>query len=136
MNEDNRNAAAWRFFDGAASVSASMLLSLTLNICTLCHDLPVLGYLGHLTNRDDGVIITATLLLFPVTAALYGVFKMLFAAKEAVERKSRERGRREGIEEGLEAGRRNERERIAHVLREQGIEITPELAKTLAADEE
>lgn len=100
----------------------------------------MLGYLGHLTNRDHGVIITATLLLFPVTAALYGVFKMLFAAKEAVERKARERGRREGMEEGLreglQAGRRNERERIARVLREHGIELIPELAKNLAGDEE
>ena len=140
MNEDSGSVTAWRFFDGAASVSASMLLSLALNMCAFCHGLPVLGYLGHLTNRDDGVIITATLLLFPVTATLYGVFKMLFAAKEAVERKARERGRREGIEEGLreglQAGRRNERERIAHVLREQGIELTPELAKNLAADKE
>lgn len=136
MNEEHRNTGAWRFFDGAASVSASMLLSLALNICAFCPGLPPLGNLALLTNREDGIIITATLLLFPTTAALYGVFKMLFAAKEAVERKARERGRREGMEEGLQAGRRDERERIAHVLREQGIELTPEIAKSIAGDDE
>ena len=140
MNEDSPTTAAWRFFDGAASVSASMLLSLALDMCAFCHGLPMLGYLGNLTNRDDGIIITATLLLFPVTAALYGVFKMLFAAKEAVERKARERGRQEGMQkgllEGIQTGRRDERERIVQVLREQGIELTPELAKNLTVDDD
>lgn len=75
MTEDRPNTALWRFFDGAASVSASMLLSVSVNACAFCNGLPLLGYLASLTNRKDGIIIAATLLLFPTTAALYGVFK-------------------------------------------------------------
>ena len=128
MTEDIPNPSLWRFFDGAASVSVSMLLSVAVDVCAICNSLPVLGYLEALTKRDDGIIITATLLLFPTTAALYGVFKMFFAAKEAVERKARERGRREG--------RRDERDRIAQALQEQGVELSPELARVLAGDDE
>ncbi len=132
MQNDDRNCSLWRFFDGAASVSASMALAVALNSCVSCDGLPLLGYLYELTNREDGVIITATLLLFPTTAALYGGFKLFFAAKEAVERKARERGRREGIE----VGRRAERERISKMLEEYGVPLSPELAQRLAGDEE
>ena len=131
MTEDRPNTALWRFFDGAASVSASMLLSVAVNTCAFCNGLPLLGYLAALTNRDDGIIITATLLLFPTTAALYGVFKMFFAAKEAAERKARER-QRQAREEGIQ----EERKRIGRILREQGVELTPELARRLAGDDE
>ena len=65
MTDDRPNTALWRFFDGAASVSASMSLSVAVNACAFCNGLPVLGYLEELTNRDDGIIITATLLPFP-----------------------------------------------------------------------
>jgi predicted transposase YdaD len=61
---------------------------------------------------------------------------MLFAAKEAVERKARERGRREGIQEGIRAGRQTERERINAALEQQGVELTPELVKLLSGDDE
>ena len=131
MTEDRPNTALWRFFDGAASVSASMLLSVAVNACAFCNGLPLLGYIGSLTNREDGIIITATLLLFPTTAALYGVFKMFFAAKEAAERKARER-QRQAREEGI----REERKRIGRILQEQGVELTPELARRLAGDDE
>ena len=131
MSEDRSNTALWRFFDGAASVSASMLLSVAVNACAFCNGLPLLGYLAALTNRDDGIIITATLLLFPTTAALYGVFKMFFAAKEAAERKARER-QRQAREEGI----REERKRIGRILQEQGVELTPELVRRLAGDDE
>ena len=40
MTEDVPNASLWRFFDGAASVSASMLLSVAVNICAFCNGLP------------------------------------------------------------------------------------------------
>ncbi len=53
---------------------------------------------------------------------------MFFAAKEAVEKKSRERGRQEG--------RREERARISKVLEQHGVTLTPELAKSLAGDSE
>ena len=136
MTDDRPNTALWRFFDGAASVSASMSLSVAVNACAFCNGLPVLGYLEELTNREDGIIITATLLLFPATAALYGVFRMFFAAKQAAERKARERGRREGIQEGIKAGRRTERERINAALEQHGVELTPELASVLAGEDE
>ena len=140
MTEDVPNPSLWRFFDGAASVSASMLLSVGFNVCAFCNRVPVLGYLEALTGRENGIIITATLLLFPTTAALYGVFRMFFAAKQAAERKARERGRREGTQEGLEegirVGRHTERQRINAALAEQGVELSPELAKILSGDDE
>ena len=121
-------------------VSASMLLAVLANACVFCTGLPPFGHLKELTNRDDGIIIAATLLLFPTTAVLYGVFKMFFAAKEAVERKARERGRQEGIREGIsaghQAGRQAERERLVAALEQQGVQLTPELARILAGDDE
>ena len=53
---------------------------------------------------------------------------MFFAAKEAVERKARERGRREGIEA--------ERKRIVRILEAHGASISPEMAKELTDDSE
>lgn len=64
---------------------------------------------------------------------------MFFAAKEAVERKARERGRNEGIQQGLRedirAGQRTERERISAALEQHGVRLTPDIAKILAGDE-
>ena len=68
---------------------------------------------------------------------------MFFAAKEAVERHATRKGRidgraegivegrAEGIVEGIEEGRRAERERIARMLAEYGVAISPELARKL-----
>ena len=60
---------------------------------------------------------------------------MFFAAKEAVERRATRRGRAEGIvegrAEGIEEGRRAERERIARMLGEYGVDVSPELARKL-----
>ena len=61
---------------------------------------------------------------------------MFFAAKEAVERKARERGGREGIQQGIRAGRQTERERINAALEQPGVELTPELVKLLSGDDE
>lgn len=71
---------------------------------------------------------------------------MFFAAKQAAERKARERERRErererqtherGRQEGIKAGRRTERERISAALEQHGVQLTPELAKILAGDKE
>ncbi len=125
-NDDNR--PLWRFFDGSVSVSVSMLLAVSLNGCAFCDGLPVLGLLKGLTMQDDGVIIVATLLLFPTTVALYGGFQVFFAAKEAVEKRARERGRREGVQE--------ERERISKALERRGVPLTPEQVKALNGDSE
>ena len=72
---------------------------------------------------------------------------MFFAAKEAVERHATRKGRIEGrakgivegraegiVEgraEGIEEGRRAERERIARMLAEYGVAVSPELARKL-----
>ena len=64
----------------------------------------------------------ATLLLFPTSITLYGVFAMIFAAKEAVEKRARNRGRKE------------ERERISKVLAELGVALTPEQARAVAGE--
>lgn len=147
MTENNTpDLSLRRFLDGAASISASMALSVAFNVCHFCDGVPALGQLEALTNREDGIIITATLSLFPTTAALYGVFRMFFAAKQAAERKARERERRErererqtherGRQEGIKAGRRTERERISAALEQHGVQLTPELAKILAGDKE
>ena len=61
----------WRYFDGAVSISVSMLLAVLLKTCRGCGGTPLLGHLKTLTEWDDGVIITATLLL-PTSLALYG----------------------------------------------------------------
>ena len=88
--------------------------------------LPLLSLLASLTERENGIIIVATLLLFPTAAALYGGFTVFFAAKEAVERRAKEKGRQA------------ERERINKVLAETeaGVVLTPELIKKLAGEDE
>ena len=121
------NRPGWRFVEGSVSVSVSTLLAILLSECA-CAGLPVLGYLAGLTGRDDGVIIVATLLLFPTTLALYGGFAVFYAAKEFVEKRARRKGRAEG--------RQAERERISREAAAEGVEISPELAKILTRDVE
>ena len=79
---------------------------------------------------DGSVSISVSMLLFPTAAALYGGFAVFFAAKEAVERRAKEKGRQEG--------RQAERERINKVLAETeaGVVLTPELIKKLAGEDE
>ena len=135
MRSNNTNRATWRFFDGSVSISASMLLAVAIDGCANCHSLPVLGLLQGLTQRNDGLIIVATLLLFPVAAALWGGLIMFFAAKEFVENRAAQRAQRIR-EEGREAGRKEERERISKMLEQHGVPLTPEQAKFLANESE
>ena len=130
--ENDEQRSTWRFFDGSVSISVSMLLAVLVDGCAPCSRLPVLSLLKNLTEREDGIIIVATLLLFPTTAALYGGFTVFFAAKEAVERRAKEKGRQEGIQ----AGRQAERDRIGKVLAEAGVTLTPELTRKLAGEDE
>ena len=132
MRDNESNRPTWRFFDGSVSISVSMLLAVLLAGCQQCQSAPLLEYLGILTNKDDGVIIVATLLLFPTSLALYGVLIMFFAAKEFVEKKAANRGR----EEGREEGRLAERQRIRRALEARGVTVTPELAGILAGESE
>ena len=140
-----RRYPLWIFLDGSVSISFSMLLALLLN-AGWCDGLPALGWLAEVTRRDNGVIIVATLLLFPCTLLLYGGLKMFFAAKEAVERRAFQRGQRAGIDQsinegtdrginlGIGRGRRQERARITKLLAEHGVAVSPELARDLADD--
>ena len=124
METDDNNRSLWRFIDGSLAVSVSMLIAVSVSYCQACVGLWGIAFLKGLTERDDGVIILATLLLFPATLALYGVLQMWFAAKEAVEKRATERGRREG--------RQEERERIGQALAELGINLPPEVAGILS----
>ena len=126
-----------------ASVSGSMALSVAINRIDFSVSLPVLGFLKELSNAEDGVVIVATLLLLPTAGLLYGGSKVIFAAKEAVERKAVARGRRlgreegrvegkeEGREEGKVEGRDEERERIRRELAATGLQLTPEQERIL-----
>ena len=132
---DDGNRPGWRFVEGSVSVSVSTLLAILLSECA-CAGLPLLGYLSGLTDRPDGVIIVATLLLFPTTLALYGGFAVFYAAKEFVEKRARRRGRVEGIAEGIKKGQQAERDRISRAAAARGVEISPEMAEILADDAE
>ena len=128
--------------DGVASVSGSMAASVAINRIDFSPTLPVLGFLKELSHAEDGVVIVATLLLLPTAALLYGGSKLIFAAKEAVERKAVARGiqigraegkvegkaegREEGKVEGRAEGREEERERIRRDLAAAGLRLTPE----------
>ena len=124
METNQSNRSLWRFIDGSLAVSASMLVAVVISKCQSCAGLWGIGFLKGLTDQNDGVIILATLLLFPTTLALYGVLKMWFAAKEAIEKKAAEKGRRQ------------ERERISRALAERGIIPPPEIARILADESE
>ena len=124
------NRAWWRFFDGSVSVSTSMLVAVMISKCAQCDELPVISLLKALTNEDSGIIIVATMLLFPTTLMMYGGAKLIFAAKQAVEREARERlkkQRQEGIEEG--------RKQVRAELEKRGM-LTPELAEVFEEKED
>ena len=143
MESDNRARGAgsrtpWRTFDGSIAVSFSMLLAALLKLWKGAAGWPLVGQLHQMTQWEDGVIIVATLLLFPTALALYGGFAMFFAAKEAVEKRAMERGRRvgrqEGRQEGIQEGRDAERERISRTLAQYGVPLTPEQVKVLSGE--
>ena len=145
MEADNSARGAgsrtpWRTFDGSIAVSFSMLLAVLLKLWKGAAGWPLVGQLHQMTQWEDGVIIVATLLLFPTALALYGGFAMFFAAKEAVEKRAMERGRRvgrqegiqEGLEKGVQEGREAERARISRTLAQYGVPLTPEQTRILA----
>ena len=122
MSDSAGRSLSWFFADGSASISASALLAVLINISPSLAGLWGLGFLHELSNKEDGVIIVASVLLFPSTLIIYGVAQMIFAAKEAVERRA------------MEKGRKAERERIERELAQQGIEVPPEIAKIIARE--
>ena len=113
--------------DGSATISASALIAVLINVSPSLARVWGAGFLHELTNKQDGVIIVASLLLFPTAIFIYMVARMIFAAKEAVEKKATEIGRREG--------RDAERERIERelgLLARSGINVPPEIAQIIA----
>ncbi len=71
------------------------------------------------------MIIISSLLLFPSTFIIYGVARVIFAAKEAVEKKAMEKGQkaeRERIERELEA------------LEKSGVKVPPEVSQIIARE--
>ena len=126
----------WRFFDGSSAISSSMLVAVLINGCgDVCSNLWGIRLLKGLTEQEAGVIILATLLLFPTTTVLYGGAKLIFAAKEAVEKKAEQKGRDQGLEEGQAKGRAEERKRIRAQLEQSG-NLTPELARILSDEDD
>ena len=131
MNLNIERSPSWVFADGSASVSASALFAVLISLSPSLAGLWGLGFLHELTAREEGIIVVATLLLFPSTIIIYGVARMIFAAKEAVERKAMEKG----LKEGLEKGRHEERERIEREiesLEKSGVQVPPEVASIIA----
>ena len=116
----NERPPLWNFIDGAAAFSFSMLICLIIRSNQAFAEVWGIHFIHDLTRENDGLVAAMTLLLLPSAAILYGGAKMIFAAKEAVEKKAREKGRSEGIEEG----RSEERRRIQKLLERRGIELS------------
>ena len=114
MERDEGSVAPWRLFDGSIALTISMLLAVLLRVWEGAAHWPVVGALHRITQWEDGVLIVATLLLFPTALTIYGGFKMFFAAKEAVEKQAMRRGQKV------------ERDRIRKVLGERREPITME----------
>jgi predicted transposase YdaD len=62
------------------------------------------------------------------------VSQVIFAAKEAVEKRAMEKGRKAGIQEGREEGEQAEQERIMRELEKNGVAVPPEVARILTLD--
>lgn len=134
----NERPPLWTLLDGAAAFSFSMLVSLTIQSNPIFAEVWVIRIVKDLTHQNDGLMASTMLLLFPSTALLYGSITMIFAAKEAVERRAHARDERmrkegivEGIEKGREEGREKERRRILAALEHHGIELPPDIANDL-----
>ena len=126
----NERPPLWLFLDGAAAFSFSMLISLIIQSNRIFAEILVLRFIKDLTHQNDGLMAATMLLLFPSTAILYGSVKMIFAAKEAVERRARakdERMRAQGREQGIE----QERRRILNALKRRGVELPPDFDNDL-----
>ena len=97
MNPGNGRSPSWLLADGSATISASALISVLINSWPSLAGVWGVGFLHALTNREDGVVIVTSLLLFPTALIIYVVAKVIFAAKEAVEKKQwNEANRRSG----------------------------------------
>ena len=123
-SEDNQ--AAWRFFDGSIAVSASMLVAVLISKCVFCEYVPIIHLLKSLADQEEGIIIVATIILFPTTLTLYGGWKMYFAAKQAYERR-KQNWVRELKEE--------ERKRILSKLEQKGEQLSKDEVVRLISED-
>ena len=125
MDASARRSLSRVLADGSACISASALIAALINVSPSLAGLWGSGFLHNPTNKVDEVIIVASLLLFPSTFIIYGVARVMFAAKEAVEKKAMEKGRkaeRERIERELEA------------LEKSGVKVPPEVSQITARE--
>ncbi len=134
MDDSGGRYPAWLLADGSASISASALIAVGIHNSTFLAGVWGLGYLHELTiNRQDGVIIVASLLLFPSTLLVYGVASMIFAAKEAIEKRARQKGREEGRRQALKAERKRIEQELA-ALENSGVLIPPEIVRIITRE--
>ena len=135
MDEGGGRYPAWLLADGSASISVASFVAVLIYNSAFLAGVWGIGYFHELTiNRQDGLVIAASLALFPSTLFVYGVASMIFAAKEAVERRARRKGREEGLEEGRQEALREERDRIERelsALENRGVPITPEMVRVI-----
>ena len=137
MDDSGGRYPAWLLADGSASISVAAFVAVVIYNSASLAGVWGIGYLHELTiSRQDGLVVVASLVLFPSTLIVYGVASMIFAAREAVERRARRKGREEGREEGRQEGRQEglqeERDRIERelaALENSGVEITPEMVR-------
>lgn len=133
MDGSAERSPSWVLADGSASISVSASIAVLINVSPSLAGVWGFGFLHELTNKADGVIVVASLLLFPSTFIIYGVARVIFAAKEAVEKKAMEKGRQAGRQEGQQA----ERERIERdleALEKSGVQVPPEVARIIARE--
>ena len=112
--------------DGAAAFSFSMLVSLTIQSNRMFAEVWVVRIVKDLTHQNDGLMASTMLLLFPSAAVMYLGVNMIFAAKEAVERRARARDERM-----REEGREQERRRFLTLLERHGIKLPPDTDRDL-----
>ena len=119
----NQRPPLWNLLDGAAAFSFSMLISLAIRSAQAFAEVWGIGFIHDLTNENDGLVAAMTLLLFPSTAILYGGVKVIFAAKEAVDKKARAKGRAE------------ERQRIQKLLERRGIKLDADTKRDIGGSD-
>ena len=131
MNPGYGRSPSWFLADGSATISASALIAVLINASPSLAGIWGAGFLHELTNKQDEVIIVASVLLFPTTIFIYVVARVIFAAKEAVEKKATERGWREG-----QQAERERIERELEVLARSGVDVPPEIARIITGKSE
>ena len=144
LGPGERQGPTWGFIDGSVSVSASMLLAVLIHNCHSCNGVWLIGFLKEMSDKSAGLVVVATLLLFPTASFIFGGVRVFFAAKAAHERSERrrraaERAAREAERVAVaQEARSAERERIGQAvdaLTERGVPITQEeIARILEGD--